>query len=325
MKLITKDDIIESFYKIKQRGLKFFLSKFNLKSINRTKSTFNIIEKNSSNFWDIPLVQSRWNKKITGNENINWIDYFCSKYISPNKEMTILSLGSGNCEIEIYLSQQYPNIKIICVDISEKLLQEVRRKHPNIENIEFFHSDINKIQFDEIGIYAESIDLCLFKQSLHHFKNIDSLLGNKIFNVLKKDGHIIINEYVGPNRFQFPKDQIDKINEVLAMIPDNYKFRLNSKSIKKNISGPGIFRMILSDPSEAIESEQIMPVLNQYYNIIEEKKYGNDILMLLFKDIAHNFINKNKIVENLLDKIFAIEDSYLLNSKSNFVLSIFKK
>jgi len=325
MKLITKDDFIECFYKIKQRGIIFFLSKFNIKNLNRTKSTFNIINKNSSNFWDIPKIQNRWNKIISGNENICWIDYFGSKYLNQSKDMRILSLGSGNCESELYLCQKYPNIKIICVDISEKLLCSVRRNHPDITNIEYIHSDINKIRFDEIGINSESIDLCFFKQSLHHFENIESLLGTKIFNVLKKDGYIVINEYIGPNRFQFPNDQIDKINEILAMLPDDYKVRLNSKILKGNITGPGILRMILSDPSEAIESEQIMPILNRYYQNIENKEYGNNILMLLFKDIAHNFIDPNDIISDLLDEIFAIEDSYLLDHKSDFVFSIFKK
>lgn len=63
MKLITLDDIIETYLRIYQRGWDFIFSKLNINSKSRTKSTFDVVDLVSSNSWDLDLVNRRWNKK----------------------------------------------------------------------------------------------------------------------------------------------------------------------------------------------------------------------------------------------------------------------
>lgn len=60
-RIITLDDIIDVYAKLIQRGVSFITSKLSLNTIKRTKSAFNELNIESSNWWNIPKVKERWN------------------------------------------------------------------------------------------------------------------------------------------------------------------------------------------------------------------------------------------------------------------------
>jgi len=78
----------------------------------------------------------------------------------------------------------------------------------------------------------------------------------------------------------------------LKTIPLKYRYRIGTKNVKTKIFRPGLVRMFLVDPSEAVDSESILPSLHENFKVLEEKKIGGDILLILLKDIAHNFLDE---------------------------------
>ena len=82
--------------------------------------------------------------------------------------------------------------------------------------------------------------------------------------------------------------------------------------------------MFLNDPSESAESHLIDDAIASQFRILERKEYGGTLLQLIFKDIAHNFINEMGQTKELLKLIFGIEDEMLRNGqiKSDFVFYI---
>ena len=84
--------------------------------------------------------------------------------------------------------------------------------------------------------------------------------------------------------------------------------------------------MMTVDPSVAVDSESILPVLHRYFEVVEEKKAGWDITHLLFKDIAHNFLDDSDETKQLLSSVFEEEDRYMaLTGRSDAVFGIYKK
>ena len=322
MRLITIDDFIDVYSKLRQRGLLFILSKLNFQNIKRTISSFNTVDLSSSNWWIIPKVIERWNEKITGNPNVEYEEYFVKKYLNNSKNLTMLSLGSGDCSHELEFAR-YPSFKeIICVDISNNKLEEAKNIAINsgLNNIKFILKDVSKLEFPE-----NYFDIVLFNHSLHHFKNINILLGKNIKNTLKDAGYIIINEYTGANRLQFGKKQIIAINESLNFINKKYRKKFKTNLYKNKIWGPGIIRMIFADPSESIESEKIKSELEKNFKMIEEKPFGGNILMYALKDISHHFVELDLEKNKILQKIFDFEDDYLLKNSSDFLFAIYQK
>ncbi len=287
IRLITIGDFIDLHYKAKQRGMDFILSKFTFNGITRTKSAFNKTAVQTSNWWIIPKVQQRWNRFISGDPDTTYKQYIMREFFKESHHLRLLSLGSGTCSHELELAE-YPNFKeIVCVDLVKERLAEaqVKAREKKLTNLKFICSNIH-----EVGIAENYFDIVLFNSSLHHFANVERLLEEQVKKWLKNSGVVIINEYVGPNRLQLPRHQIKAINEALKLIPDEYKKRFKTNSLKKKFYGSGLIRMIIADPSECIDSANILPALHAKFRTVVEKPYGGNILMHVLKDISHHFI-----------------------------------
>jgi len=159
---------------------------------------------------------------------------------------------------------------------------------------------------------------------LHHFDKIEAFLSGKIRYVLKPNGFLIINEFVGATRHQFSKKQINAINKSIALIPKKFRTRFKSNLHKNKYRGVGIFRMIMADPSECIDSENIMPSIHKHYHTLIEKPYGGNLLMSALRDISHHFFKLNQEKEKVLKDLFLLEDDYLKNNSSDFVFGIYE-
>jgi len=320
MRLLTLEDFRDVYIKINQRGYEFIFSKFRLSEEKRTKSSFNNISRGSSNFWIIPEVRERWNYLITGNKEVTYEEYVSEKY-NHDQFVKMLSIGSGTCSHELKFARLNPNWEITCLDFSEKLLQSAEEvaKKEGLTNIKFLHKDIYKHSLPN-----DYYNIVLFHSSLHHFENLQDFVG-KVYKSLAVNGKLIINEYVGANRLQYDKGQIKEINQCLKLIDKEYRKIFKTNLYKNRYYGSGILRMIISDPSECVESENILPTIKNYFKTIEEKGFGGNLLMPVLKDISHHFVNLDAKKKRCLEDIFNYEDYYLKQNDSDFMFGIYEK
>lgn len=320
-RLITLDDFIETYTKLNQRGFGFIKSKFNFNEIERAKTAFNHLDTQSSNWWIIPKVKERWNLLITGDKNIGPEQYTVENFLKDKQNLRMLSLGSGNCSSELKFAYYDNFAEILCTDIAEKPLKEAERiaRERKLKNIRFKIQNANNVDLPD-----NYYDIVYFKASLHHFKNVNNLVGNSIKKTLKKDGLLIIDEFVGPTRFQYPKKQLEAINKAIKIIPKKFRTRYKLSITKNKIYGSGLIRMILADPSECVDSENIIPSIHEHYQTIYEVGYGGNIVKLALKDLAHHFVDSDMEKEHILNELFNYEDDYLKHHKSDFVFGIYK-
>jgi ubiquinone/menaquinone biosynthesis C-methylase UbiE len=321
MSFITPDDFIETWQRIRQRGLKYIVSKFNPNATARTRSTFNEAAIESSNWWIIPAVKARWNEKISGNGDTLYEDYTVQTHLKDKSGLKMLSLGSGVCSHEIRFAQHPQFALVKCMDISEIPLQTAKKQADalGLTNMEFEATDVNKLK-----LTANQYDVILFHSSLHHFLNVEKMLTEVIKPALTPNGILVMHEYVGPARLQWTNTQLQEINRILKHdVPQKYKQRFMSNLIKNHVYGPGSWRMVLTDPSEAVESDKIIPALHKHFTVIEEKALGGNILMPLLKDIAHNFLKEDEETTQLLHHLFELEDRFLEKEQSHLMYGVY--
>jgi hypothetical protein len=122
---------------------------------------------------------------------------------------------------------------------------------------------------------------------------------------------------LGLARFQWTDRQIEAVNGLLAVLPIKYKTLWKTSDIKKKmVRAKPLCACILGDPSEAVESDRIVPLLRTLFEVVELKGYGGSILHLLFNGIAHNFLNDDPETKHYLKMIFDVED-LLLQSRGH--------
>jgi ubiquinone/menaquinone biosynthesis C-methylase UbiE len=318
--MITIGDFLETYFKIRQRGVDYVLSKLSPDRNSRVKNTFNHDHINASNYWVIPQIRQKWNMLITGNPQEDYANYIVKKYLSGKSSLKMLSLGCGSGSHEIKFAQ-YPHFsEITGIDIAPKLidLANTNARKNGFTNLKYRVANVYETTFNN-----DYYDIILFHSSLHHFDNLDILLGTRLKKALKQNSMIIIQEYVGPDRIQWTKEQLHEVNNILQSLPVKYRKRFRLNNTKTKAYRPGILRMRLSDPSEAVESSAILPVLHKHFSVMEEKALGGNFIMPLFKDIAHNFLDGTEETKNILNMIFEKEADFLRTHAPDFVFGVY--
>lgn len=312
-------------------------------------------------WWDAgPDIFAYRNQRISGDPTSDWVDYTLRKYFAGKLPLArCLSLGCGGGRLERQLAKLETFEHCDAYDVSDGAIQQAKEaaQAKGLHHISYFVTDINAISLPE-GVY----DAVWIAMAMHHFQDLEHVC-EQIKKSLKPDGLLILEEYVGPNRFQFSARQKEVTNLCLALLPSRYRKkaiqamqrelhaptqkglkwffrrlidklqdgslrravqrRLNAyqarrkgQTVEKHIVNfPTVRDVIAADPSESIRSEEILQVVGRYFDIIENKGWGGNILQFLLADIAGNFSEQDPHARNFLQMLIRIEEAYLASGE----------
>lgn len=321
MPWLTSDDFLETLAKLRQRGLPFLLSKLVPSNLARTRSAFDDPQLQAANWWQVPAVRRRWSEKISGSPAVPYEAHVASRYLAGRTGLRLLSLGSGACSHELAFARQPHFAEVRCVDIAGRLLQKAAET-ARAEGLTNFQTEVADV--NQRALAPGSYDIILFHSALHHFRDVEGIVA-RVRAALAPGGLLILNDYVGPARLQWTATQLREANRVLRdVVPASHRQRFLSRQLKYRVSGPGRLRMYLADPSEAAESDRIVPALRQHFRALEEAALGGNLLTLVLKDIAHHFLAENAVNQPLLAELFSLEDALLDQEPSNLLFGVYQ-
>lgn len=304
--------------------LPIILSRLIFRRATRVKAAWVHTDSPPTNWWDIPEVTMRWNQLVSGNAKVGYREYILQKWFGDREHLRALSLGCGTGHNELEWAKFGKFSRIDAFDLSEQRIQfanVVAAEKEYGQHIHYRVGDVFGIEMKE-NLY----DVILAEHSLHHFSPLEQIL-LRIRKFLNPDGYFVVNEFVGPTRFQWSDRQLEVVNGLLAVLPIKYKTLWQTDAVKHKVAKPSRLSMILHDPSEAVESGKIMPLLHSIFEVVEFRVYGGNILHLLFNGIAHNFRSDDAEAQHYLDLIFKIEDMLLEGGEiqSDFIVAVCRK
>ena len=142
----------------------------------------------------------------------------------------------------------------------------------------------------------------------------------------KSGGYFIINEFVGPNQFQWTEVQLVHCQRLLEEIPESYRQMIREPGVKHSVERPTIEFMNGYDPTEAIRSADIITELEKQFEIVERRDFGGTLLHLVLDNIAGKVSGSDEgktILRN-----FFVQEQRLLSSgeiSSDFTLLLARK
>ncbi|KAI9132389.1 class I SAM-dependent methyltransferase [Acaryochloris sp. CCMEE 5410] len=304
---INPQEIIYLFNRIRNNPGKIlkYAAKMHASDSEKVKNTWSNTDTSPTNWWDIPTVQSRWNYLISGNKDIDYNEYIAEKYFKEKHALQALSLGCGGGERELRWAKTNCFSQIEAYDLSPVRIEHAIKAAKQSMYGECLDYRVGNIY--EIETKKNLYDVVFAEQSLHHFSPLKELL-LKIEDMLKPEGCFILNEFVGPTRFQWTNRQLELVNSILSIFPERFKTLWHSNLLKPKVIKHSQLSMVLRDPSEAIESANILPLLKEIFEVVELKGYGGSILHLLLGGIAHHFLNPDDEAKELLRLCFELED-----------------
>ena len=258
------------------------------------------------NFYCFPPIRSRscrliFNEHDAGQKD--WCEYWTvEKYLKhriPFKKCLSICCGFG--EMERILSKLQVAKKIIGTDIAPGAVDKARERaaQEQLNNIEYYVADLNAEKIPE-----NEYDLIWANGALHHIRDLDTVIP-KLKNALCPGGYLVSNEYVGPNYQQLGQRQQELVDAAKHLLPP--ELRKN-----KFWQMPSVEYFLNTDPSEGVNSENILPVLKQHFEQVEILPYHGSILLYALDDnFYNNFDFQNDSHRKVLETLFIIEDAFI--------------
>jgi len=246
-----------------------------------------------SNWWDHEIAIRHINMLVASVDSpifSEGLNQLLIKRLNGKRLQTGVSVGCGIAHKEMRLLQLGIVEKFILFELAEDVVNIAlkKAKELNLENrIEFRIGDAFEYDFSNT-----KIDLVHWNNSLHHMFDVQSAV-KWSYNILCPGGVFYMDDYVGANRFQYPHNVLEIANTVRCALLDDFG------AIMANINPDSI-----DDPSEAVDSENILESVLKYFPQAEVKRTGGIIyLIVMGGNIWSSFDGKQLPLLTLLLKI----------------------
>jgi SAM-dependent methyltransferase len=316
--LVNRHDADRLLRKVRRLELDPVLAKLRVRGGARVVQHWSRVDPSLTEWWAIPAVVRRWNLLMTGDPDTSFPDYVAAEHLAPRTGLHGLSLGCGTGGNELLWARTGAFGLLEGVDVAQQRIDFATRAATEqglADVLRFRVSDVNRMTGD-----GERYDVLLGLQSLHHFDDLAETLP-RLSQLIEPGGTFVVDEFVGPTRFQWTDGQLEAANDLLAQLPEERR-RLADGRIKHRVVRPSRLSMVLDDPSEAVDAAALLPGLRREFDVVEERPYGGTVLHIAFSGIAHNFLDQEPETLRLLELCFAAEDAVLADVGHDFVAMV---
>ena len=319
--LVNRHDLVRLYNKYNSGQASSVLEKLRGSSKDRVVRQWSDVDREPRQWWSIPAVGRRWNQLITGDESMDFPSWVATAHLRGRSGLRALSLGCGTGDRELRWAELGVFERLDAFDITPEVIAVATAKARSAGLDHLVNFEVR--DFTELDA-ARPYDVIIAEHSLHHLAPMPDVV-SQIEQLLAPSGLLIVDEFVGPKRFQWSDVQVAEANSLLRTIPERYR-RLPSGEFKTSVVRPSILWMLLTDPSEAIDSERILPSLHSHFDVLDERPYGGALLHIALSDISQNFADDPDSVA-VLQEAFEIEDALMEQGRvdSDFVALVCRK
>lgn len=267
-----------------------------------------------ANWMGNTAVLMHLNQRATGDPARNWLSSWAHRWF-VGERLRVLVLGCGEGWLERAIAE-WPFVeRIDAVDFAEHAIERARELARDIPKIRYGVVDLNRDVL-EPGAY----DVVVAHSVLHHIEHLEHAYA-QLEAAMKRDATIIVNEYAGPNRFQYGDDVLAIINALLRCLPRELRTPYDVRV------RPAVEEMIAADPTEAVRAAELVAFTERLFDVRERRDLGGTILQHLLYDIVQHFRFEDARERSLLDMLCTIEAMLVDGGRipSDFVLMAARK
>ncbi len=187
-------------------------------------------------WWEAgPAIDEHINCRITGDAKEGWIQYTLRTRFQgklPVDNCLVLGCGTGHLERDMASLGAFKHCD--AYDISPGSIETATSlaREAGYSHIDYQVADVN-----DLVLPAGQYDTVWISAAMHHFSALEFVY-QQIRQSLKADGLLVMVEYFGPNRFQFPQRQKEVADLCLRLLPERYR-TLRPQAIERELErGP---------------------------------------------------------------------------------------
>jgi SAM-dependent methyltransferase len=233
---------------------------------------------------------------------LGMFDKYLGEHCASNQGRAVrfVSLGSGNCDLEIGMAQSligkgYQNFVIDCLDLNPAMLERGRAaaaENGLADHLCFVEADFNDWQ------PSREYDAVVANQALHHVVNLEGLFG-QVRSALAPRGRFIISDMIGRNGHQLWPEALEIVHEYWRQLPPRYRF---NQALKRHEELYESWDCSV-ESFEGIRAQDILPLLLEYFHFQFFFGCGNVIDPFVGRAFGHNFDPKEAWDRELIDRV----------------------
>ena len=209
-----------------------------------------------------------------------------------------ISVGCGNGLKEMALLEQGI---VSHFDLYEVAEENVRlcQKHAAEKGLE---NRVRALHGNALAAITEQAqyDFIYWDNALHHMFDTDQAVAWSK-HILRPGGLFFMYDFVGPNHFQWSDDDMKISSMLLESIEDKYFFIPDSDYMwVKKTARSTVEEMLASDPSEAADSEAILPAFQKHFPHGTIIPLGGLVYILCLDGIIINIPDNSPLLARLL-------------------------
>jgi 2-polyprenyl-3-methyl-5-hydroxy-6-metoxy-1,4-benzoquinol methylase len=246
----------------------------------------------------------------------------CEKH--PDRANEFVSIGSGNCDLEVDLAQSlrgkgWTNFTIECIDLNKDMLSRgktLAEERGVSQHLRFSAQDFNRWQPNS------RYDAVLVNQALHHVLNLEGLY-DAIHSSLKEDGLFITSDMIGRNGHLRWPEALAIVQEYWSQLPKDYRYNQQLKRQEDmfqdwDCSQSGF---------EGIRAQDVLPLLLPRFHFELFVVFGNVIDPFVDRSFGHNFHADADWDKQFIDRVHERDEQEMLAGriKPTHMLAVMSK
>jgi SAM-dependent methyltransferase len=249
-----------------------------------------------------PVVRRYLHKLVSGNPDCDWVTWIEHAHLEPNLDRALI-LGCGSGWLERGLVHRGRFQSIVACDFAPESVARARRaaEAEGLSTIDYKVLDLEHEKLPD-GLF----DAVIARNLLHHITALERLYA-RILGTLSSGGKLIFNEYVGPNRFQYTDRRMKVVNRYLRLLPDRLRRDPVDSQLLWKRERADLRQLMIDDPTEAVRSEDVLPLARRFFRVEKEYIYGGGLLNPLLYRIVANFRSGYRPDDMLLARLCIAE------------------
>lgn len=234
-----------------------------------------------------------------------------------------VSVGGSNGRKEMLLLEAGIVERVTVFELAEAFVEEGRREAAErglADRLEFVLGDA----FAEPA--TPRFDLVHWNNALHHMPDTPAAV-RWSRDVLRPGGLFLMDDYVGPDRHQWTDTMLAVAAGVRRTLPQRYLRDPHNEGalLPVDLARPMAAMMERIDPSEAADSERILPAVAEVFPGAHVQATGGVVYHLALNDVLANFDESGDNDRLLLDMLMLVDDMAVALGETHYAVALAEK
>jgi len=251
-------------------------------------------------YWnELPAVVEHLNRRATGAPHPGWMHHLLAHHDGrPFRCALVLNAGNGWVERELVDLGVVESA--VGIEHAPALVARARAEAGG-RPLRYLEADVNDVEL------PGGVDLVVNHAAGHHITYIDRVF-RRVARVLPPDGVFVHWDYVGPHRNQYPAGMWEAAWQLNRELPEAYR----SPMVYDHVPS-----MVVGDPTEAVHSELVLPVLRRYFHIDHFAALGGAMGYLLLTHNPALLDAPPEVRDPLVARILAADEAWVERDPSS--------